>query len=362
MAEETPVKQVVARRGKPGVSKHLAHKFSKMLRTALIGAVNVLQTEQQKPSVVVVGYGWAGRAFSTHIDKDKYNLTIASRTGFVNTPLLVDSEAMVRAKKALPKTVFKATVFHINADKKLITTTNGTIPYDYLVLACGSEPQTFNVPGVLEHAYLFKTAEHAKQFWSATYDRLVIIGGGAVGIELAFSVRQKFPHIPITIIEAAPQMLAPFSKEARALAESQLIRHNIQYMKGVAVKEVLADGVRSNDVHIPASAVVWAAGVKYPSWLPFSRPSSPYLAVSESIYALGDIVGPPSAQNAVQQAKYLARRFNAGIQATTDGEPYKYNEYAKILHCGDKIVVDSRWGAFTVPSWWTPLLRLFYGL
>jgi NADH dehydrogenase len=333
-----------------------------MLRTALIGAVNVLQTEQQKPSVVVVGYGWAGRAFSTDLDKDTYNLTIVSRKGFVNTPLLVDSVAMARAKKALPKTAFKATVLAIDAGKKSITTTNGTIHYDYLVVACGSEPQTFNVPGVLENAYLFKTAEHAKQFWSATYDRLVIIGGGAVGIELAFSVRQKSPHVHIMIIEAAPQMLAPFSKEVRALAESQLIAHKIQFMKGVAVNEVLADGVRSADIHIPANAVVWAAGIKYPPWLPFSRPSSPYLSVSESIYALGDIVGPPSAQNAVQQGKYLARRFNEGIQATTDGEPYKYNEYAKILHCGDKIVVDSRWGAFTVPSWWTPVLRLFYGL
>ena len=43
----------------------------------------------------------------------------------------------------------------------MVSTT--TIPYDYLVFAVGAEVQTFNIPGVREHACFMKELEDAEK-------------------------------------------------------------------------------------------------------------------------------------------------------------------------------------------------------
>ena len=40
---------------------------------------------------------------------------------------------------------------------------NTAIPYDYLVFAVGAEVQTFNIPGVREHACFMKELEDAEK-------------------------------------------------------------------------------------------------------------------------------------------------------------------------------------------------------
>lgn len=335
-----------------------------MLRTFLIGAYSVL--EEPKPNVVVVGHGWSGRAFVSNIDASKYNVVVISESGFLDTSRLV-SKPGLRSKK-LPAGAFKQAVVTVDPERKFVAAENMTVPYDHLVLACGTVPNTFNITGVSEHAYFMKTAVDASKFWEAEWDSVLIVGGGAVGLELAFEARKRRPSARIMIVEAAPHMLAPYSPSARSLVESELISHGIQFMKGVPVTEVLADGARSGTTHIPAQAVVWSSGIKVPDWIssvfgPIHKKLTNFQQVEgvSNVYAIGDLGGPPNAQNAVQQGKYLAARFNAGIQDQKTGEPYKYSELAKLVHCGNTIVVDSKWGAFTVPGWWDPLLRLFYG-
>ncbi len=50
---------------------------------------------------------------------------------------------------------------------------NTTIPFDYLVFAVGAEVQTFNIPGVREHACFMKELEDAEKmqrhFMDCTY-------------------------------------------------------------------------------------------------------------------------------------------------------------------------------------------------
>lgn len=38
-----------------------------------------------------------------------------------------------------------------------------TVPYDYLVMAVGAETQTFNIPGVKEHACFMKELHDAEK-------------------------------------------------------------------------------------------------------------------------------------------------------------------------------------------------------
>jgi len=78
-----------------------------------------------------------------------------------------------------------------------------TLSYDTLVIAIGSVANTFGVPGVAEHAYALESAAEADRFhrrlinacFQANYRpgdtpgqlRVVIVGAGATGVELALS-------------------------------------------------------------------------------------------------------------------------------------------------------------------------------
>ena len=81
---------------------------------------------------------------------------------------------------------------------------NTTIPFDYLVYAVGAEVQTFNIPGVREHACLMKELEDAEKMQRRFMDcmesaafpgqtpdevkrllHMVVVGGGPTGVELS---------------------------------------------------------------------------------------------------------------------------------------------------------------------------------
>lgn len=90
-------------------------------------------------------------------------------------------------------------------------TDSEAIYYDYLILAPGSVTHSFGVPGVKTHAYWLKTLEEAvalknhiiccfeKAVRETDEDRrrilltLVIVGGGATGVEYA-SALSKLVH------------------------------------------------------------------------------------------------------------------------------------------------------------------------
>ncbi len=55
----------------------------------------------------------------------------------------------------------QAEIKHIDFDQKIIETTNGRIPYDYLVVSLGVQPNFFNIPGADEHCVSFKSIADA---------------------------------------------------------------------------------------------------------------------------------------------------------------------------------------------------------
>src|ERR1700712_253124 len=95
----------------------------------------------------------------------------------------------------------QATGLHVQRQE--IHTDNGVVPYDSLVLATGSTPR--RIPGVpdLFGIHLLRTKEHAKAIRESITrgTRVVVLGGGFIGAEVASSCRSLDAHV--TIIEAA---------------------------------------------------------------------------------------------------------------------------------------------------------------
>lgn len=222
--------------------------------------------------------------------------------------------------------VVNAEVAGIDFEKMAIKTGNGDLPFDYLVLAAGSEINYFNIPGMAEHSLNIKTLKGAlgvrNTLWEAANRvegtlRVLVGGGGSTGIELAGEIREAVPeiqrdekHIPVevSILEASPSILFGFDKNVVAKVLKRLKKLGVKVMAGNAVKEV-KDGqaLMANGDTIPFDVLIWTGGVKANALVqgaPLQKekhgrveitgaltclPTDEKLQVANRIYAVGDL-------------------------------------------------------------------------
>nr|WP_315212581.1 FAD-dependent oxidoreductase [uncultured Duganella sp.] len=288
------------------------------------------------------------------------------------------------------------------------------IRFDSLVLAVGSTSNYFGVPGAAEHTISLNATEDAERFRltllklltlaslkkSAQPDAgidVVIIGGGATGVELAAELReasgvyaaygfrqlQAERDVRITLIEGAPRILAPLPEKVSAAALELLHQRAVTVVTNTRVTAISATQVSAGDVCYPAQIVVWAAGIKAPDFLrELGLPTvksgqidvGPDLAVKgfDYIYALGDCAAcagpdgklvPPRAQAAHQQADYLLATFLRQQKGKPpQRKPYVYRDYGSLVSFGQTTSVGSLMGSLKGLSWFVDgfVARLMY--
>jgi NADH:ubiquinone reductase (H+-translocating) len=172
--------------------------------------------------------------------------------------------------------------------------------YDYLVLAVGSVSNDFGTPGAAENCLFLDDQRQADRFRhrlldhclrvsrtlsydpaAAAFVRIVIVGGGATGVELAaelFSAAAalKFyglevfdeSRLQVTLIEAGPRILPALPEPLAKAAHDQLEALGVRVLTGVPVTEVLPEAVQlASGERIAGDLQVWAAGVKAPDFL-----------------------------------------------------------------------------------------------
>ena len=229
------------------------------------------------------------------------------------------------------------------------------LPYDYLVLATGSQSNDFGTPGVRENCLFMDSRAQAERFRErflnaclhANYEgkpvSVAIVGGGATGVELAaelhhavsmlnFYGHEKLDrkHLQVDVIEAAPRILPVLSERVSATATKRLEDLGVKVRTGVMVAEATTEAlVPKEGDHIKADLLVWAAGVKCPDWLgqieglTTNRINQvevePTLQAKghKNIFIIGDAAFlipegeerpiPPRAQSAQQMAQHTAR-------------------------------------------------------
>ncbi len=172
----------------------------------------------KKPKVLVLGTGWASFRFVKDVNKRYWDVCVVSpRNHFIFTPLLASTtvgtlefRTIVEPIRLECQNFIQATCKEIDSkNSKIICCDNWhpdpiEIPYDYLVIGVGSQPATFNIPGVKEHAHFLREINDARNirkrildcFEKATSphctpeekERLlsfVIVGGGPTCIEFS---------------------------------------------------------------------------------------------------------------------------------------------------------------------------------
>jgi NADPH-dependent 2,4-dienoyl-CoA reductase/sulfur reductase-like enzyme/rhodanese-related sulfurtransferase len=147
--------------------------------------------------------------------------------------------------------------------KTVATDTGETIPYDHLVLSPGATPVIPPIPGI-ERALHLRTVEDVDQVNAAlTPDMksVAIIGGGFIGLEMAENLRHR--GLGVTVVERAPQIMAPLDEEMAAIVEKHLTDHDVRVLTDVDTANITGDSLELADGRvIPADLVIASIGVR----------------------------------------------------------------------------------------------------
>jgi NADH dehydrogenase FAD-containing subunit len=348
--------------------------------------------EEQKPNVLVIGYGWGGRAFCDKIDRRKYRVEIVNmKPFFLNTPKLVQKVATgidtsVRGRIIGPNvsygncinidTVKNEAIFKISSDNfnnNDIDNTNVSYSdfsqnYDYLVLAVGSVPNTFGIPGA-ETCKFLKTYNDANLLANTLAkdkkQKIDIIGAGPTGCELALALAAQ--GRTVRLLEAAPEILGSFTEQTRRAVIAEMKASGVALELNTMVRAIKEDKIETSSGEFERGLTVWTSGIKANPLIRFLTnerflTTDKHLRVSgyNNIYALGDIVGgrgPPTAQNAQAQGYYLASHFNRNFQS--DDDEYKYVELGKLIHSPKWIYLDYKGNSYKLPKFFEYLFDKF---
>ncbi len=271
------------------------------------------------------------------------------------------------------------------------------IRYDWLVLAIGSVSNAFGTPGVAEHCLCLDDRAGADRFRNRLLDhclrvsrsmsadpagdahvRIVIVGGGATGVELAAELYNAAgalryyglevfdeSRLAITLVEAGERILPALPERLAEAAKSELEALGVAVRTGVKVTEVVPHAILTGSgERIEGDLLVWAAGVKAPAVLErlgLEVNRNAQLVVGdtlqttrdERVFALGDCASytPPGSDRPVppraQAAHQMANTVFANLGRAMAGKPlarFVYHDHGSLVSLSRFSTVGSLMG------------------
>ncbi len=274
---------------------------------------------------------------------------------------------------------YQAIFLRVDVDGNTVHTSKGSLHYDYLVFAQGTQPNYFGLSSIREKALPLKNINDALNIRNTILNNMeqacktsdagerrklmtfVIAGGGPTGVELSGmlsemnrNIRKKdYPELKddpmhIYLVDAGPALLAAMSQKSREETLAALSALGVNIRLSVAVKDFRDDIVHlSNGEQIAAKTLIWVSGViaNEVEGLPKNTVlKNRRIAVNEwnrvtgtsNIFAIGDICfqdtdtafpdgHPQVAQVAIQQGTLLGKNFKR-ISGGKPPKSFRYND------------------------------------
>jgi NADPH-dependent 2,4-dienoyl-CoA reductase/sulfur reductase-like enzyme/peroxiredoxin family protein/rhodanese-related sulfurtransferase/TusA-related sulfurtransferase len=132
--------------------------------------------------------------------------------------------------------------------------------YDSLILSPGAKPIRPNIPGI-DSSRIFTLrnipdTDRIKSFVDRENSRrVVVIGGGFIGIEMAENLRER--GLEVSIAEAAPHILAPFDSDMAVMVEKELQENDVHLYLGDGVTR-FQEEADSINVSLQSGAILGA--------------------------------------------------------------------------------------------------------
>ena len=358
--------------------------------------------------VIIVGAGFAGLQAAKGLSNSLIDVTIIDKHNYhLFQPLLyqVATAGLSPADIALPiRNIFRSKqnikvildeLIEINPKINQIITRDNKYPYDFLILAIGSELSYFGhnqwkkfSPGLknIEDATFirskilkaFEKAERIKNNKAIKkLMKFVVIGGGPTGVEIAGAIAElskkvltkEFSSIDtkaahIILLEAGSSILSTAPHNLSIYTKDSLEKLGVEIKCNTVVQNISESLVKTNTETIEAETIIWCAGVKASPLGGFiniktdeidrvfvnddlSIPTHP------NIFAIGDVshvkdkIGKPLpglAPVAKQEGKFVADVIKNKIHNVKTQNKFYYKNRGYLATIGrSKAIVDFGW-------------------
>ncbi|HTX17093.1 MAG TPA: NAD(P)/FAD-dependent oxidoreductase [Bacteroidota bacterium] len=269
------------------------------------------------------------------------------------------------------------------------------LPYEYLILALGSQANFYNIPGLQQFAFPLQTLDDAERIYKhisglcarassekdesarRTMLRFVIGGGGLSGIEFAAELADRLrisarnyrldrDEIEVHVVEAAAEILPTLNDVDRERLQRKLNEKGIVVHTNTRIMNASENSVSmSPGETLPTSTIVWTGGIRIANLIEkasLTKDSLGRIKVDEylrstdvpNLFAIGDnafIINPrtgkpvpAAAQFALQQGRLVAGNVHA---LATNGvlRPYRPRVLGEVISLGRHLAV----GWFALP-------------
>ena len=268
------------------------------------------------------------------------------------------------------------------------------IPYDLASVDIGSTVAGLDLPGVALRAiatrpigrFVGRVAEIEAAARAAAGKaapcRVVVVGAGAGGVEIAATLRARLKTgaegapVEITLVQDEARLLSRYPAALARRAERALARRGIRLLAGRTVTAaedgavVLDDGSR-----LPCDALLWVTGaVAFPLFRSSGLATDargfvltrPTLQVQghDDLFAAGDCATladfpatPKAGVYAVRQGPVLTRNLRAAVAAAhgSSSEPLEryrpQSDFLTLLNLGDGSAIGGKWGVSFEGRW-----------
>ena len=378
---------------------------------------NIAHTD--KPRVVIVGGGLGGLELASKLVDNDFQVVLIDKNNYHQFPPLiyqVASAGLEPSSISFPfRRIFQgkddfffrmAKVEAVDTAAKKIQTSVGEIRYDYLVLAAGAKTNYFGNKDIEATTLPMKTVGEAMRLRNTILRNLekaeteddparkqalmniVVVGGGASGVEIAGAVAEMkknilerdYPDLEasqmhIYLVNAADRLLSAMDPASSARAERDLKELHVHIRQPQFATEY-KDGIlkTSAGLEIPAETVIWVSGICANTIEGLPKESIGHagriltdrfcrVKGLQDVYAIGDqslIEGdkeyplghPQLAQVALQQAKCVAQNLKNQLKGQEE-KPFKYKNLGVMATIGRNHAVaeinGKKFGGF--PAW-----------
>ncbi len=255
-----------------------------------------------------------------------------------------------------------------------------SIPYDVASFDVGSTIRGSDLPGMIEHGVATRPIARfvvEVEAWlvaraaSAAPARVVVVGAGTAGVEVAFCVdaRLRASGCPaeVTVVASSPEILSGGHRALAGRVEREMMRRGISLRLDTQVLEARASEIlivdeASGPCALPCDLVLWATGPAAHEFLAasalpcdeegFVRVRSTFQVEGfDELFAVGDCAHliehpwvPRAGVYAVRSGPLLDRNLRAVLTQKRLRAYRPQRDFLALLNLGDGRAIGGKWG------------------
>jgi selenide, water dikinase len=286
--------------------------------------------------------------------------------------------------------LYQDTVVGIDLTKKQIhCQDHPPVGFDFVSIDTGSTPRIDDIPGAKAHAIPVKPVDRFLNRWNEieaklqgnpkTTKRIIVVGGGAGGVELTLSLQHRLlksklakgnpTSIKFSLITASPSVLSTHNQRVQKNYTQVLKDRGVEVATDFRVSEVEENqiiGTKGNK--FPYDYLLWVTNASAPEWpkeagLDVDRhgfisvddylqsTSHPFVFAAGDIATMKNYSRPKSGVFAVRQGPPLTKNLRQSLTGKALVRYHPQKHFLSLISTGDQFAIASKGKGIVKGKW-----------